>query len=204
MSRDSSATHIHMRSSRLADVFEEFCRPPSSTVFAPAGSTTAQAQQSSSGANANANINSNGSRGTLADGSGMTAVPGHYLPFEEIALPLHLMPINPEDEDDVVPDMHAAFGINRALNQTSAAPGVMVAGAASAVAGGVGGSGGAMGSGEPTGEASHAGVMREPIWRDLGLDRLMADVPRNQNTAVEHGEMGRRREGRRTGLLLLR
>lgn len=27
------------------------------------------------------------------------------------------MPVNPEDEDDVVPDMHAAFGINRALGQ---------------------------------------------------------------------------------------
>jgi hypothetical protein len=208
MSRDSSATYIHLRSSRLADVFEEFCRPPSSTVFAPAGSTTTQPQQSSGGGGgttANANANSSSTRGTLADGSGMVALPGHYLPFEEIALPPHLMPINPEDEDDVVPDMHAAFGINRALNQHSVASGVGAASASTvAAAGGVGGSGGAMGSGEPTGEASHAGVMREPIWRDLGLEGLVADVPRNRNTAVEHGEMGRRREGHRTGLLLLR
>ncbi|KIW64677.1 hypothetical protein PV04_09595 [Phialophora macrospora] len=204
MSRDSSATYVHLRSSRLADVFEEFCRPPSSTVFVPAGSTTTQAQQSSGGGTTtNANANSS-TRGTLADGSGMVALPGHYLPFEEVALPPHLMPINPEDEDDVVPDMHAAFGINRALNQNSTALGMGAASAAAATAGGVGGSGGAMGSGEPTGEASHAGVMREPIWRDLGLDGLIADVPRARSIAIEHGEMGRRREGHRTGLLLLR
>jgi len=29
-------------------------------------------------------------------------------------LPLHHQPLNPEDEDDVVPDQHAAFGIQRA------------------------------------------------------------------------------------------
>ncbi len=33
---------------------------------------------------------------------------------EDIYIPLHLQPINPEDEDDVVPDQHAAFGIQRA------------------------------------------------------------------------------------------
>ncbi|KAJ9604315.1 hypothetical protein H2200_011149 [Cladophialophora chaetospira] len=201
MSRDSSATYIHMHSSRLADAFEEFCRPPSSTVFAPPGSTTNAQQQSTNNAN---NTNNNATQGTLADGSGMTALPGHYLPFEEITLPQHLMPTNPEDEDDVVPDMHAAFGINRALNQNSAAAGVIMSGAGSAAAGGVGGSGGAMGSGEPTGEASHAGVTREPIWRDLGLEGLVADVPRNGRSGVEQGGTGARREGRRTGLLLLR
>ena len=134
----------------------------------------------------------------------MTALPGHYLPFEEITLPQHLMPINPEDEDDVVPDMHAAFGINRALNQNSAAAGVIMSGAGSAAAGGVGASGGAMGSGEPTGEASHAGVTRDPIWRDLGLESLVADAPRSGRNGVEQGGVGARREGRRTGLLLLR
>lgn len=134
----------------------------------------------------------------------MTALPGHYLPFEEITLPQHLMPINPEDEDDVVPDMHAAFGINRALNQTSAGAGMIIPGGGSAAAGGVGGSGGVMGSGEPTGEASHAGVTREPIWRDLGLEGLVADVPRIGRSGGQHAETGARREGRRTGLLLLR
>jgi len=29
-------------------------------------------------------------------------------------VPPHHQPINPEDEDDVVPDQHAAFGIQRA------------------------------------------------------------------------------------------
>jgi hypothetical protein len=33
---------------------------------------------------------------------------------EEIYIPSHLQPLNPEDEDDVVPDQHAAFGIQRA------------------------------------------------------------------------------------------
>lgn len=33
---------------------------------------------------------------------------------ETIYIPPHLQPLNPEDEDDVVPDQHAAFGIQRA------------------------------------------------------------------------------------------
>ncbi|KAF2742042.1 Apc13p-domain-containing protein [Sporormia fimetaria CBS 119925] len=36
---------------------------------------------------------------------------------EDIYVPPHLQPINPEDEDDVVPDQHAAFGIQRATQQ---------------------------------------------------------------------------------------
>ncbi|KAF2873557.1 Apc13p protein-domain-containing protein [Massariosphaeria phaeospora] len=35
---------------------------------------------------------------------------------EEIYIPPHLQPPNPEDEDDVVPDQHAAFGIQRATH----------------------------------------------------------------------------------------
>ncbi|KAK7192160.1 Apc13 domain-containing protein [Paraphaeosphaeria sporulosa] len=35
----------------------------------------------------------------------------NQLPAEEILVPQHLQPLNPEDEDDVVPDQHAAFGI---------------------------------------------------------------------------------------------
>lgn len=130
----------------------------------------------------------------------MTQLPGHFLPFEEIALPPHLVPVNPEDEDDVVPDMHAAFGINRALGQNQVG-GVGAAGGGGALAvGGVGGSGGLVGGAGPGGEASNAGVQREPIWRDLGLDALVADV---RPSGI--GERpGARREGRRTGLLLLR
>jgi hypothetical protein len=40
---------------------------------------------------------------------------------EEIYIPPHLQPVNPEDEDDVVPDQHAAFGIQRAT-QTKKEP----------------------------------------------------------------------------------
>ncbi|KAL8995522.1 MAG: hypothetical protein Q9188_006790, partial [Gyalolechia gomerana] len=37
-----------------------------------------------------------------------------HLPHEPIYVPPHHQPPNPEDEDDVVPDQHAAFGIQRA------------------------------------------------------------------------------------------
>jgi hypothetical protein len=40
---------------------------------------------------------------------------------EDIYIPPHLQPVNPEDEDDVVPDQHAAFGIQRAT-QTKKEP----------------------------------------------------------------------------------
>lgn len=39
------------------------------------------------------------------------------LPDDEIYVPAHNQPINPEDEDDVVPDQHAAFGIQRATQK---------------------------------------------------------------------------------------
>ncbi|EAA31430.3 Apc13 domain-containing protein [Neurospora crassa OR74A] len=37
---------------------------------------------------------------------------------EDIYVPPHLQPLNPEDEDDVVPDQHAAFGIQKATQKT--------------------------------------------------------------------------------------
>ncbi|EPE05389.1 apc13 domain-containing protein [Ophiostoma piceae UAMH 11346] len=37
-----------------------------------------------------------------------------HLPSDDIFVAPHHQPINPEDEDDVVPDQHAAFGIQRA------------------------------------------------------------------------------------------
>lgn len=36
------------------------------------------------------------------------------LPAEEIHVQPQHQPVNPEDEDDIVPDQHAAFGIQRA------------------------------------------------------------------------------------------
>ncbi|PSN59377.1 Apc13p-domain-containing protein [Corynespora cassiicola Philippines] len=67
MTRDSTATYLHMHHSHHADLLESFTHPTSS----------------------------------------------HLAP-EDIFVPPHLQPLNPEDEDDVVPDQHAAFGIQRA------------------------------------------------------------------------------------------
>ena len=39
------------------------------------------------------------------------------LPTDEIYVPPQHQPVNPEDEDDVVPDQHAAFGIQRATQR---------------------------------------------------------------------------------------
>lgn len=39
------------------------------------------------------------------------------LPDDEIYVPPQHQPVNPEDEDDVVPDQHAAFGIQRATQK---------------------------------------------------------------------------------------
>ena len=39
------------------------------------------------------------------------------LPADDIYVPPQHQPINPEDEDDVVPDQHAAFGIQKATQQ---------------------------------------------------------------------------------------
>ncbi|KAF2434011.1 Apc13p-domain-containing protein, partial [Tothia fuscella] len=41
---------------------------------------------------------------------------------DEIFLPVQYQPLNPEDEDDVVPDMHAAFGIQRATMKNGEKP----------------------------------------------------------------------------------
>lgn len=39
------------------------------------------------------------------------------LPQEEIYVPPQYQPPNPEDEDDIVPEQHAAFGIQRATQR---------------------------------------------------------------------------------------
>ncbi len=44
------------------------------------------------------------------------------LPDDEILVPAHHRPVNPEDEDDVVPDQHAAFGIQRATQRGRGEP----------------------------------------------------------------------------------
>lgn len=101
------------------------------------------------------------------------------------------MPVNPEDEDGVVPDMHAAFGIVRAMGQ-SGAP-------------------------DQTGERSGRGWntnLRGEEWRDFGLEELVGGV-QEVNLGDSNGLLGRagniaeggrgvRREGRRHGILSVR
>ncbi|KAL2131161.1 hypothetical protein VTI74DRAFT_5448 [Chaetomium olivicolor] len=40
------------------------------------------------------------------------------LPKDDIVVPPQLQPINPEEEDDVVPDQHAAYGVQKATQKT--------------------------------------------------------------------------------------
>ncbi|KAG9592403.1 hypothetical protein KCU77_g1887, partial [Aureobasidium melanogenum] len=40
-----------------------------------------------------------------------------HLPHEDIYVPPQYQPLNPDDEDDVVPEQHAAFGIQRATQR---------------------------------------------------------------------------------------
>lgn len=153
---------------------------------------TASAAPSNQAANANTTTAHPAGHGgiNVNDNSNMAQLPGSFLPFEEISLPPHLQPLNPEDEDDVVPDMHAAFGINRALGQGQAAATAAVT--SSGAGGGEGGNSGA-------GETSNAGAQREPVWRDFGLEALVAGVK------IGGGQYSAgRRQGRRTNLLLLR
>ncbi|CAG8235123.1 unnamed protein product [Penicillium salamii] len=88
MSKDSSASYIHMHQPRLADLFEEFTRPHTS----PSDQHDREPQASP------------------------TTIPS-FLPVEDIYVAPQYQPPNPEDEDDVVPDQHAAFGITRAMDR---------------------------------------------------------------------------------------
>lgn len=84
-----------------------------------------------------------------------------YLPIEEIYVLPQYQPPNPEDEDDVVPDQHAAFGITRAMERK-----------------------------------------REPAWRDLGLEGLVAGGGSGggkvKGVKVRVKEAGRLMGGKRT------
>ncbi|KAL4968933.1 Apc13 domain protein [Aspergillus stella-maris] len=118
MSKDSSPTQIHMHHPRLADYFEDFTRPHTSQ--------TATLASSSSSSHIYHNH-------TVTYGSSSPASIPSFLPIEDIYIAPQYQPPNPEDEDDVVPDQHAAFGITRAMERR-----------------------------------------RETVWRDLGLEGLVA------------------------------
>jgi len=177
MSKDSSHTYIHLHASHHADLFEEFCHPPSSST------TTNTTNNNSSFTNQQHNTTN-----TTTDPMDPTLahIPGHFLPFESINVPPHLMPLNPEDEDGVVPEMHAAFGIARAMS-TGAAPGL---------------------GGERSGQGVNA-TREGEVWRDFGLESLVEGTGRMSVTeGVGASGVGEarslRREGRRGGILSLR
>jgi len=87
-SKDSSHTYIHLSQPRIADLFEVKPPQPIPSFPSPPSKLTPPHQQE------------------------FNRPP--TLPLEEIYVPPHHQPPNPEDEDDVVPDQHAAFGITRA------------------------------------------------------------------------------------------
>ncbi|KAL9622138.1 MAG: hypothetical protein Q9160_003481 [Pyrenula sp. 1 TL-2023] len=168
MSKDSSATYLHFHSSHHADLFEEFCRPPSSIPNALHPPTAS----SSHPTNPNANRPSSSHQQALGADPTSTSLPGYYLPFDEIHLPEHLQPSNPEDEDDVVPQGHAAWGITRAMQLNTQQGG----------ANGVTGGSGVAGDGGAAGQT----VER---WRDLGLEGLVRGA---ESGAVGGGSGGGR------------
>lgn len=96
-----------MHHPRLADLFEDFTRPHTShithTLAQTATSQTAQTAQTAQAV-------------TYGTSSSPTTIPS-FLPVEDIYVLPQFQPPNPEDEDDVVPDQHAAFGITRAMER---------------------------------------------------------------------------------------
>lgn len=101
-----------MHHPRLADYFEDFTRPHTSLYSNLAAAAAAQQQQQVG----NGSTGPSGATVTYGATSSPSSMVPSFLPIEEIYLPPHYQPINPEDEDDVVPDQHAAFGIARAMD----------------------------------------------------------------------------------------
>ena len=113
-----------------------------------------------------------------------------HIAFGDIAVPPDHAPLNPEDDDDVVPDQHAAFGIHHAI----AAAAHPAAGSALR--------GSAHHSAAAAAAAAIAGTMpdREALWRDFGLDALAS----SNAGAVGTGLAGRRRRAPAGRTLALR
>ncbi|OKP10761.1 hypothetical protein PENSUB_4064 [Penicillium subrubescens] len=134
-----------MHQPRLADLFEEFTKPHLSSAGISSGTQNNLTQSSTNNPNAT----------TYA--SSPSTIPS-FLPIEDIYLQPQYQPPNPEDEDDVVPDQHAAFGIARAMERRHEAVwrdlglealvnGQGHGGGAAAVNGGVGAGGAGAGAG---------------------------------------------------------
>ncbi|KAE8846346.1 hypothetical protein HRS9139_00913 [Pyrenophora teres f. teres] len=143
MTRDSTATYLHMHSSHHADLLEQFTNLTSS-----------------------------------------------QLTPEDIYIPPHLQPVNPEDEDDVVPDQHAAFGIQRAT-QTKKEPTWRDLGLEELLRRGPGGEAAGAGVGAGVGVASGGAgqARREPVRLALARQPGARTGMRAVN-GVEGGSVG--------------
>lgn len=108
-----------MHHPRLADYFEDFTRPytsqpisqfqsPNSHLYHHHGTTIGP-----NGLPISVNVNMNVTYGSTGLNSSLPS----FLPIEDIYVLPQYQPPNPEDEDDVVPDQHAAFGITRAMER---------------------------------------------------------------------------------------
>ncbi|PYI25085.1 hypothetical protein BP00DRAFT_452473, partial [Aspergillus indologenus CBS 114.80] len=111
-----------MHHPRLADYFEDFTRPHTHTASAGAGASSSALLLASSSSTTNlasSTYSLAAAAAAAAAAANNTSVPPgttpSYLPVEEIYVAPQFQPPNPEDEDDVVPDQHAAFGISRAM-----------------------------------------------------------------------------------------
>lgn len=172
-----------MHQPRLADLFEEFTKPHMSTAGISSSSQHNLSQ--SSGAHQSNNPNA------VTYGSSPSTIPS-FLPIEDIYLQPQYQPPNPEDEDDVIPDQHAAFGIARAMEHRQEAVwrdlglealvngqghggGATVANGGAAGAGGVGLGPGATlrGSGGGAASAGSAAVRVRSAGRKMGGRRVI-------------------------------
>ncbi|PYH82567.1 hypothetical protein BO82DRAFT_401216, partial [Aspergillus uvarum CBS 121591] len=109
-----------MHHPRLADYFEDFTRPHTHTASAGAAASSSALLLASSSSTTNlaSSTYSLAAAAAAAAANNTNIPPGtnpSYLPVEEIYVAPQFQPPNPEDEDDVVPDQHAAFGISRAM-----------------------------------------------------------------------------------------
>ena len=112
-----------------------------------------------------------------------------FLPIEDIYVQPQFQPPNPEDEDDVVPDQHAAFGITRAMDRRHEP--VWRDLGLEALVNGEGHGGGAHGDGSRS-AAGHAGMGPGATLRNNGSGAASAGTP-----VVRVRMTGRRMGGRR-------
>lgn len=158
-SKDSSATSLHMHHPRLADFFEDFTRPHTSPMNPPSLSSTTGTGTT------HYNAQTHSTTVTYGNSSSSPTTTPSFLPVEDIYVLPQFQPPNPEDEDDVVPDQHAAFGITRAMERRREAvwrdlgmeevvSGEILEGGS----GGAGGSGGSGGMADRRGAGGSAGV----------------------------------------------